>query len=91
MAGTASAKVFSTTELHELILLQLPVAQVLLAQRVSKQWMGCISSSPKLQSSLCLRSVRQDTSADTPDGHLEIMEDGESVRLAQAVCFASRA
>lgn len=46
------AQVLSTTELLEMILLQLPLKDLLLAQRVSTKWKAVIDASPDLQKAL---------------------------------------
>ncbi|KAJ9132396.1 hypothetical protein NKR19_g9328 [Coniochaeta hoffmannii] len=53
MADEASHRVLRTTELLELILLQLPIQDLLVdAQRVSRTWKAVIDSSPALQQAL---------------------------------------
>ncbi|KAK5119520.1 hypothetical protein LTR85_007620 [Meristemomyces frigidus] len=52
MEGTASARLASTPELVEMILLQLPLVDILLAQRVSRIWHNVIQGSAKLQRAL---------------------------------------
>ena len=53
----ASAQVFDTTELLEMILYKLPVKDLLFAQRVAKQWKAAIDNSVKLQQALFFRPV----------------------------------
>ncbi|KAK4613631.1 hypothetical protein CLAFUW4_09711 [Fulvia fulva] len=48
----AAHAVFYTTELLEQILLELPMKDLLLDQRVSKMWKECIDKSTKLQKAL---------------------------------------
>lgn len=55
MMSTPAHQVFNTTELIELVLLQLPVREVLLGQRVSKQWQDTVLGSTKLQQALFQR------------------------------------
>lgn len=56
-AQTAGRQLASTPELLEMILLQLPVVDILLAQRVNKTWQATIANSPKLQRALFFRPV----------------------------------
>ena len=51
----AGKTVAGVPELVEMILLQLPVKDVLLAQRVDRTWQGVITGSPKLQQALFFR------------------------------------
>jgi hypothetical protein len=53
----AKFKVLSTTELLEAILLQLSLKDVLLSQRVSKEWRDTIVGSTKLQQLLFFRPI----------------------------------
>lgn len=55
----AKSKVFSTTELLEAILLQLPMKDVLLSQRVSKEWRDTIVGSTKLRELLFLFPIEE--------------------------------
>lgn len=48
----ATQKVFETTELLEMTLIQLPVRDLLFAQRVCKTWNICIDHSSKLRKGL---------------------------------------
>ncbi|KAK5117137.1 hypothetical protein LTR85_008905 [Meristemomyces frigidus] len=81
-SADASNRVFSTTELLEAILLQLPVKHVLLAQRVSKQWCSTVVGSVQLQTALCFRPVRLVSADDLPDGHLELAKRCRAPRYA---------
>ncbi|KAF2843459.1 hypothetical protein M501DRAFT_994395 [Patellaria atrata CBS 101060] len=47
--ATAVERVFSIVELHEDILLQLPILDLLMAQKVSKQWQSVSNSSIKIK------------------------------------------
>lgn len=62
--ATASATLASSPGLLEMILLQLPMLEVLLAQRVDRTWNGVIKNSPCLQRALFFRS-----SSDIPYAH----------------------
>ncbi|KAF7185575.1 hypothetical protein HII31_13072 [Pseudocercospora fuligena] len=53
----SAIKVFDTVELLESILLELPIRDVLLAQRIAKSWQQTITGSIKLQRSLFLKPV----------------------------------
>ena len=53
----ASAQVFDTTELLEMILYKLPIRDLLFAQRIAKQWKAVIDNSVKLQQALFFRPV----------------------------------
>ncbi|KXT01652.1 hypothetical protein AC578_2763 [Pseudocercospora eumusae] len=53
----ATSKVYDTVELLESILLELPIRDVLLAQRVAKSWQQTISGSIKLQRSLFFKPM----------------------------------
>ena len=53
----AKSRVFDTPELMEAILLQLPLKDALLSQRVSKQWRNTIVGSTKLQQLLFFRPM----------------------------------
>ncbi|KAK3717978.1 hypothetical protein LTR37_005404 [Vermiconidia calcicola] len=55
--ATPVVQVFDTVELLETILLELPTRDLLLSQRVNKQWAAVIQSSRKLQQALFLESV----------------------------------
>ena len=48
--------VFNTAEVHEQILLNLPIRDLLLAQRISKDWKSTITNSPSIQAALGLSS-----------------------------------
>lgn len=52
----ASEQVFSTPELHEAILLRLDMRDLLLAQRVSREWQAAIACSIKIQRKLFFAS-----------------------------------
>ncbi|KAK5705544.1 hypothetical protein LTR97_002663 [Elasticomyces elasticus] len=55
---TAGGTLASTPELVEMILLQLPLPNVLLAQRVDRTWYAIIKESPQLQRALFFRPRR---------------------------------
>ncbi|KAF2488882.1 hypothetical protein BU16DRAFT_531927 [Lophium mytilinum] len=64
---SSSSRVFAIPELFELILLQLPMRDLLLASQISKAFHATITTSPALQSALFLRPMstfppRQDVS-----------------------------
>ncbi|KAI5361400.1 Putative F-box domain-containing protein [Septoria linicola] len=52
VVGQAAAKVFGIAELHEMILDQLPLREVIVASRVSREWSAAIKSSKTLQRKL---------------------------------------
>lgn len=52
---SACAKVLGTTELHEQILLNLPLRDLLLAKRVSRAWRNTMAGSPQIQEALFFR------------------------------------
>ena len=54
----SSERVFNTVELIEAVLLELPLKDVLLAQRVCKTWQAAIAASSPLQRALCLRPIK---------------------------------
>jgi hypothetical protein len=64
----AAEKVLCLVELLELILLDLPMRDLLLAQRVCRQWRACIRSSSRLKQKLFLETPhpcpRPDTETD---------------------------
>ncbi|KAK3657598.1 hypothetical protein LTR56_002373 [Elasticomyces elasticus] len=53
----AAAAVADTAELTEMILLQLPLLDILMAQRVNRTWQQLITTSPDLQRALFFRAV----------------------------------
>jgi hypothetical protein len=55
--ASAPEQVSDTVELIEMILLKLPARDILLAQRVSKQWQAVIKSSTKLQQALFFQPI----------------------------------
>ncbi|USW53653.1 Putative F-box-like domain superfamily protein [Septoria linicola] len=55
--SSAAQRTFNVAELLEMILLELPPRDVLLAQRVNKQWQGAITASLKLQQLLFFKPV----------------------------------
>jgi hypothetical protein len=50
-------EVFDTAELLEAVLFQLPIRDLLFAQKVCREWKQAIDASPKLQEALFFRSV----------------------------------
>jgi hypothetical protein len=61
----ATNKVLCLVELLELILLKLPMRDLLLAQRVCRQWRACIRSSNRLQQKLFLQTSQPCPRPDT--------------------------
>ena len=70
--ATASEQVVDTVELLEWILLKLPTKDLLLSQRVAKQWQAVIKTSKILQEALFLRPI------DGDDGPFWVEGDGEA-------------
>jgi hypothetical protein len=60
---TATQAVLATAELLELILLNLPIKDILFAQKVCKQWKQLIDSSPLLQQALFLKPAPASSAA----------------------------
>ena len=61
--STSGVKVFAIPELFETILLQLPVRDLLLAQRVSKEWQDMITTSVQIQQALFFKAKPSKTLA----------------------------
>lgn len=55
----SATKVFNTVEILETILLQLPIRDVLLDQRVSRSWRAVIAGSISIQRALFLRPMKR--------------------------------
>ncbi|KAK5705545.1 hypothetical protein LTR97_002664 [Elasticomyces elasticus] len=68
----AAAAVADTAELTEMILLNLPLLDILMAQRVSRTWQQLITTSPDLQRALFFRAV---------DGDMLVEDPGKAVVL----------
>ena len=70
---SAAARVFAIAELHENILRQLPMRDLLLAQRVCSSWQDAITTSTLLQQLLFLKLVVASSSSPKREGTFEPM------------------
>jgi hypothetical protein len=66
--------VFNVTELLELVLLAVPVKDVLVLQRVCKDWQAAIEGSTRIQQALFRRPVSE--VLQSPPGHLDVTKAG---------------